>query len=156
MHLRITAASFSLVVLAAAVSAQPQPNFSGTWVLNTAKSQNLGMMAALKDTLTISQSAQALVIHDVSSFQGQENTRELRYDLAGKATSNDGPMGDRNDTVAQWVAGKLVATWTRDGAVAGTKTVMTETRSISPDGRTMSVESARGASAPMIMVFEKR
>jgi hypothetical protein len=52
--------------------------------------------------------------------------------------------------------GKLVATWTRDGAVAGTKSVMTETRSLSTDGKTMSVESARGANPPLVMVFDRR
>jgi hypothetical protein len=65
-------------------------------------------------------------------------------------------MGDRNETVAKWIDGKLVSTWTRDGAVAGTKSVMTETRSLSADGKTMSVESARGANPPLVMVFDKR
>jgi hypothetical protein len=135
---------------------QTTPVFAGRWVLNTAKSKNLGMMAALEDTLTISQTPTELVIKDDSSFQGQRNSRELRYSLTGKATTNDGPMGERSETVAAWADGKLVTTWTRDGAVAGTKSVMTETRSLSTDGKTMTVESVRGANPALVMVFDKR
>jgi hypothetical protein len=115
------------------------------------------MMAALKLTLKIvSQTPAELVIQATSSFQGQENTRELRYDLNGKSVPNEGPMGDHNDTVAAWVGGTLVTTWTREGAVAGTKSVMTETRSLSADGKTMTVESARGDAPPVVMVFDKQ
>jgi PadR family transcriptional regulator len=155
MTIRSVIVSLSLVFVAV-VSAQSLPNFSGRWVLNTAKGKNLGMMTALKDTVTISQTTKELVIHDTSSFQGRDNTRELRYDLTGKAVANDGPMGDHNETVAKWVDGKIVATWTRDGAVAGTKSVMTETRSLSADGKTMTLESVRGESPAVVMVFEKQ
>lgn len=138
------------------LQAQTTPNFAGKWTLNAGRSKNLGMMAALQDTLTIAQTPTELVIKDDSSFQGQQTSRELRYNLTGKSTVNEGPMGDRNETVAKWAAGKLVSTWTRDGAVAGTKSVMIETRSLSGDGKTMTVESARGANAPLVMVFDKR
>jgi DNA-binding PadR family transcriptional regulator len=143
-------------LLAAVVSAQALPNFSGQWVLNTTKSKNLGMMAALDDTVTISQTPKELAIHDASSFQGRKNTRELRYDLTGKAVGNDGPMGDHNETVAKWVGGKIVTTWTREGAVAGTKSVLTETRSLSSDGKTMTLESVRGEAPAVVMVFDKQ
>jgi hypothetical protein len=146
----------AIASISVALQGQSTTNFSGTWVLNTGKSRNLGMMAALENTLTISQTPTALVIKDDSSFQGQKNSRELRYDLTGRVTTNEGPMGDRSDTVAKWTGGKLVTTWTRDGAVAGTKSVMTETRSLSVDGRTMSVESVRGANPSLVMVFDKR
>jgi len=36
------------------------------------------------------------------------------------------------------------------------KTVRKETRTISADGKTMTVESVRGADAPIVMVFEKK
>lgn len=151
-----TAAVSLLLVVATTVAAQPVPNFSGRWVMNPARGKNLGMMAALTDTLTVSQTATELVIHDTSSFQGQASARDLRYDLSGKAVANDGPMGDHNVTVAKWAAGTLVTTWTREGAVAGTKSVMTETRSLSPDGKIMTVESRRGESPAVVMIFEKQ
>jgi hypothetical protein len=48
-------------------------------------------------------------------------------------------------------------TWTAEGAVAvGPKTVRKETRTIFADGKTMTVESVRGADAPIVMVFEKK
>jgi hypothetical protein len=146
----------AFLVATAGLNGQTTPNFTGKWTLNTGTSKNLGMMAALQDTLTIAQTPTELVIKDDSSFQGQQSSRELRYNLTGRATINEGPMGDRNETVARWVAGKLVATWTRDGAIAGTKSVMTETRSLSDDGKTMTVESARGPNAALVMVFDKR
>lgn len=138
------------------INAQIPATFAGTWVLNTAKSKNLGMMSTLETTLTISQTPTELVIKDVSSFQGQQSTRELRYDLTGKPTTNEGPMGDRNETVPKWVGAALVSTWTAEGAVAGTKVVRTETRSLSTDGKTMTVESVRGSNPPLVMVFDKK
>jgi hypothetical protein len=138
------------------LGAEGPPNFSGIWVLNTARSKNLGMMAALADTLTISQTATEVVIQDRSSYEGRQNDRALRYDLTGKPTANQGPMGDRNETIARWVDGKLVATWTSEGAVAGTKVVRTETRSVSADGKTMTVESACGSNPPLVMVFDRK
>src|SRR5436190_14901129 len=120
--------AISLVVCAATlVHAQSPTNFAGAWVLNTGRSQNLGMMSTLQTTLTIAQTATEVVIKDQSSFQGQQSMRELHYDLTGKATTNDGPMGDRNETVVKWLGAKLVATWTAEGAVAGTRVVRTET-----------------------------
>jgi hypothetical protein len=136
--------------------AQKIPDFSGTWELNTAKSKNIGMMVALQDTMTVTQTPLEIVIRHVTSFDGQPGSREVRYDLAGKPGTNEGPMGDRNETVTKWVGDALVTTWTKDGAVAGTRSVMTERCSLSPDKKTMTFESARGDSAPVVMVFERR
>jgi predicted hotdog family 3-hydroxylacyl-ACP dehydratase len=136
--------------------AQAITNFAGTWTLNPTRSQNIGMMASLEDTVTIVQTAAQVTITDHSRMQGQESTREVRFDLTGKPVTNAGPMGDQNGTVAKWIDRKLVVTWTADGAVAGTKVVRTETRSLSADGKTMTVESVRGSSAPLVMVFDKR
>lgn len=147
-----------VVCLWTVASAQAPASFAGTWVLNAARSQNLGMMADLQDTLTIAQTPAELVIQDHASLSGQQTTRELHYDLSGKTTTNDGWMGDRNDTVVRWQGPALVATWTAAGAVAGTTVVRTETRTLSADGQTMTVALARGGSStpPLIMVFEKR
>ena len=80
---------------------------------------------------------------EASDFQGQKTGRKVRYDLAGKPVMNEGAMGDKAETVAKWDGGKLVVTWTSEGAVAGTKTVKTETRALRADGKTMTVESSR-------------
>jgi PadR family transcriptional regulator PadR len=156
MKLRLVVTSLSLLIVVASLSAQAPTDFSGTWVMNAAKGKNLGMMANLQDTVRISQTPTELVVKHTSSFQGQQNTRELRYALDGKTVGNDGPMGDHNDTVAKWVGRTLVTTWTKEGAVAGTKSVMTETRSLSSDGKTMTLESVRGSNAPVVMVYERQ
>jgi hypothetical protein len=144
------------VCVSGLVQAQPHANFSGTWALNVDKSRNLGMMASMQDTVSIEQTAAALTVHDRAVFQGRESTRETRIDLSGKPSTNAGPMGEPNETVAQWRGSTLVVTWTADGAVAGSKVVRTETRALSADGKTMTVESTRGATAPIVMVYDKR
>lgn len=141
----------------AAVLAQAagSPDFTGTWLINPAKSENLGMMAQIKQTIGIKQTAKEMTLAETSDFQGQKSERTVRYDLKGAAVMNEGAMGGTSETVAQWNAGKLVVTWTTEGAVAGTKNVRTESRSLSADGKTMTVESVRGTNKPMIMVFDK-
>lgn len=149
--------AMGLVVCAAmSAAAQPMTNFAGTWVLNTARSQNLGMMADLQVTSTLTQTPAELVIHERASLSGDQRNRDLHYDLTGKPTTNEGPMGDRNDTIARWQGPTLIVTWTGEGAVAGTKVVRTETRSLSADGKTMTVETVRGSNAPLVMVYEKQ
>ena len=58
--------------------------------------------------------------------------------------------------IAKWVNGKLVVTWTSEGAVAGSTTVKTETRWLSADGNEMSVETARANKPPMVLVYDKQ
>jgi hypothetical protein len=130
-------------------------NFSGRWIFSPARSANVGMMASLELHATVEQSPAALSVHEDSSFQGQKGTRDLRYDLGGKPVPNPSPMGDPSETVSRWDGSRLVTTWTSQGAVAGTKVVRTETRTLSADGRTMTLESVRGSAAPMVMVFAR-
>jgi hypothetical protein len=131
-------------------------DFSGTWSLNVSKSKNIGMMSAMQITLKISQTANEMIVTELAKFNGQDRTRELHYDLSGKSKANTGPMGDPSDTISKWTGNALETTWTQDGAVAGTKVVRTETRSLSDDGKTMSDEFVRGSNAPMVLVFDKQ
>jgi hypothetical protein len=141
--------------LAPAFAADP-PSFSGTWVLNTDKGENLGMVSAVKETVTIAQTPQKVTLDFSTVFMGKTSLRKVTYDLAGKPVANEGPMGDKADTVARWAGGKLVVVWTGESAILGTKTEKTETRQLSADGKTMSVTSARGTKPPMVMVYEKQ
>lgn len=137
-------------------AAQAAPNFSGTWVLNASKGKNLGMVAAIQETVAITQTTDKLTLDISSTFQGNTTKRQVNYDLAGKPVQNEGAMGDKAETVAKWDGDKLVVTWTAEGAVAGTKAVKSETRSLSADGKTMTVTSQRGTNAPMELVYEKK
>lgn len=148
-------AQFAMLALAGIALAAGAPDFSGEWKLNAAKSSNLGMMSAVQQTLSITQTPAEMKIVEASDFQGQKSSRSLRYDLKGAPVANEGGMGGQAETVAKWDGNKLVVTWTTEGAVAGTKNVRTETRTLSADGATMTVESLRGPNKPMVMVFDK-
>lgn len=141
--------------LSPALAAGPT-DFSGTWVLNTKKGENLGMMSAVKETLLIAQTPQQMKLDSVATFMGSKTERTVTYDLAGKAVNNEGPMGTRGDTVAKWDGGKLVVTWTEPSAIPGAKTQKVETRELSADGNTMSVTNTRGTKPPMVMVYERQ
>ena len=149
-----------LVLLAlgvAGVSAAQEPaDFSGNWELNVKKGENLGMVAAIKETVVISQTAEQLTIDITDVFQGKTTTRQVNYDLDGEPSANFAAMGDPSETVSKWADGTLVTTWTSEGAVAGTQVVRTETRSLSEDAGEMTVATARGDNPAMVLVYEKR
>ncbi len=149
MRIFLMCAAICSVVLAA-----EHPDFSGTWELTPTKSRNIGMMAQMKLTSVVTQTGKEIVI--VNQRMGQAQGPETRFDLTGAVMKNETPMGDKAETVSKWDGDKLVTTWTSPGSVAGTQVVRTETRWLSPDRRTMTVESARGKSDPMVMVYERK
>lgn len=133
-----------------------RPDFSGTWIINPEKSRSIGMMADMKMTQTIEQSSSVLDVTSDTTLQSNNQQMKTHYDLTGKPVINDSPMAGPSETITKWDGDKIVTTWTSKGAVQGTKTVRTETRSLSPDGKTMTVESMRGSNPPVVMVFEKK
>ena len=132
------------------------PDFSGKWSFNPEKSKNIGMMSDMKMMQTIKQSSASVDVTTEATFQGTNQQAKTHYDLTGKAAANDSPMAGPSETVSKWDGDKLVTTWTSSGAVAGTKTVRTETWSLSPDGKTMTIEAVRGSNPPVVMVFDKK
>ena len=152
MKSKVIILAFGLI--ASAASARKVVSFSGSWEFRPEKSKNVGMMAQMKITETIAQSASALDIVDRS---GEGNENKIHYDLSGKAVSNQAPMGGPSETASKWDKGKLITTWTSESAVAGgPKVVRTETRSLSAEGNTMTVESVRGSNATVVIVFERK
>src|SRR5450755_3947547 len=139
-----------------ALGALAAPDFTGTWVMNVSKSKNLGMMSSMQIALKIEQTQNSLKVIETTKYNGQDQVRELHYDLTGKSAANSGPMGDPNQTVTKWVGTTLETTWTQDGAVAGTKSVSQETRWLSDSGKTMSDQYARGSKEPMVIVFDRQ
>ena len=148
----------ALLCLSAGVAfAADHANFAGSWQFNPEKSKNVGMMSQMKMIQTIEQSDTALDVTSHTTFQGADDDSKTHYDLTGNAATNESPMGGTAKTVTKWEGGKLVATWTSESAVAGgPKIVRTETRSLSTDGKTMTVESVRGSNPALVMVFEKK
>jgi hypothetical protein len=133
-----------------------QADFSGKWALNTSKSKNIGMMAQMKLVSTIEQTPDLLIISNASTFNGQEGVNEIRLDLTGKPVTNKNPMEAPAETVSQWQGSVLVTTWTSAGSIAGTKSVRTEKRSLSSDARVLTMESRRGTSPAMVMIYDKQ
>jgi hypothetical protein len=145
-----------LSFISVAAYAVSQTNFAGSWQLNTQKSRNVGMMAQMKMTQTIKQTAVLIDVTTRTNFQGGDDESKTHFDLSGKEVTNPSPMGGPSQTVSKWQDGKLVTTWTSESAVVGgPKVVRTETWSLSPDGLTMTIESVRGQNAPVVMVFDK-
>jgi hypothetical protein len=107
-------------------------------------------------TSIVQQTASTLSIRDESKMMGQESTRDTRYDLTGKPVANENFMGEKAETTSRWAGDNLVTTWKTEGAVAGTTVTRTETRSLSADGKTMTLESVRGSNPPVVMVFDRK
>ena len=95
-------AQFAMFALTSVALAAGAPDFSGQWKLNAAKSTNLGMMAAVQQTVSITQSPAEMKLVEASDFQGQKSGRTLRYDLKGAPVMNEGGMGGQAETVAKW------------------------------------------------------
>jgi hypothetical protein len=147
---------FFSIALAAALPILAEQDFSGQWEFAPSKSQNIGMMAQMKLLSTVKQTKREIVITDASTFNGREQTNEIRFDLTGKPVPNKNPMEAVAETVSKWDGNKLVTTWSSPGSIAGTTSVRTETRSLSPDGRTLTVESSRGKGPAMVMVYDRK
>jgi hypothetical protein len=141
------------IAVAVVITAPTVPSLAGTWVFNFAKSENVAMMSGADLVSTVTQTPTLLVVRDVSSGNG---AHETRYDLSGAAVDNQAPMGDQAKTTSTWAGNRLVTRWESDGAVAGTKVVRTETRYLSPDGKTMFLESRRGTDARIVLAFDRR
>jgi hypothetical protein len=144
------------IAFMAATTAWAQQNFSGKWVLNVTKSQNIGMMSEMKLVASVKQTSDTLLITNTSVFNGQQQIGETRLDLNGKPVKNKNPMEAEADTVTIWDGDKLVTTWTSPGSVAGSTSVRTETRSLSTDGKVMTVESSRAKRPSMVMVYDRQ
>jgi hypothetical protein len=147
----------ALCLMATGAVAQKHSDFSGAWQFNPEKSKNVGMMSQMKMIQTIEQSDSSLDTTTHTIYQGRNEDSKTHYDLTGKTATNESPMGGPSETISKWDGGNLVTTWTSESAVAGgPKVVRKETRSLSPDLKTMTVESVRGSNPAIVMVFDKK
>lgn len=154
MRLRSAVVAFLLACFAG--GAQAATDLSGTWILNGEKGENLGMMAALDETLVIEQTAEQLTLAFTDVFGGNTTTRQVKYDLTGTTVDNVAPMGDAGKTRSTWVGDKLVTTWTTASAIPGTEIVRTETHALIDDGAMLTVTTERANRPNIVMVYEKQ
>jgi hypothetical protein len=148
-----TFSGLSLIVVAAAlVSAQGNVNFSGTWVLDTSKSdvsQLLGIsenpenMQNASMTMVVEQQGATFKVTRTLKTRGEERKEIHTYKIGGSDTSNTGFGGETVVGRAFWEGDKLVIVSTRTRKVL-LKGVSAESRGVwglSPDGKTLLIDA---------------
>ena len=139
------------VVIPFTARAQTKPDFSGTWTMDAAKSdpapQGRGGGGG-GGSQTIKQTAAELSVQT----QGRQGPQTMTYKLDGSESSNE-QMG-RGGAVtvkskAKWDGSKLVIESTRD--MGGQSVTTTETRSLSADGKEMTVETSFNGNARKVV-----
>lgn len=155
--MRMIFIQLAMTTIAAAVvalAAQPA-DFSGTWVFNPGKSENVGMMSQMEMSLAIRQSEKELVEKIDATMMGKRQVQEIRLELDGKPVPNDNYMGEKSTTTTHWDGPALVTTWTTPGAVPGSTHKSTETYSLSA-GQTLTVRTARTGRPDIVMVYDRK
>jgi hypothetical protein len=127
-----------IMVVAGYTSAHAAANFTGTWVLDIEKS-DLGMSNPAakarmnKVTLVIKQTATQLTI--------ERSTGDIAtYNLDGSESINNLPNGMQSKTTINWVGNALAAKTVSQ--INGMETKMTDERSLSADGKQMTLKVA--------------
>ena len=157
-----TVAGLILVVLASSLAfAQGNVNFSGTWVLDKSKSempnrQGRGGEAAetqdVSGKMVIEQQGATLRITRTLSAATRERSMTVTYNTTGQETTESTPRGGSIVSRASWEGNTLVITSTRTmtrprrGETGERKIEQREVWSLSPDGRTLTIEGTRQTS----------
>ena len=144
---------FGLLLTCVVGSAQAATDFSGTWVLNTKKGENLGMVAAVDQTLVVTQSDTQLILDYTNVFMGTHK-RKVTLDLSGAEVENPAAMGDPSMTESAWAGDNLVTTWTTERAL-GDPLKSIVTIELAADG-TMAITTERANKPTTILVYEKQ
>lgn len=143
-------------VATALTVAQAAPDLSGTWVMNPKRGENLGMVAAVQQTVVVTQTDAEVTLDYTNVFQGEASTRQVNLDLTGAAADNFAAMGDPSKTESVWDDDRLVTTWTTEGAIPGTKVVRIETLALAADGDELSITTERANRPTMVLVYERQ
>ena len=148
----------ALTLSPAATAGAQQPDFSGTWQLDRDASvlpqrpegggRGVGRffrrgeraVRGPAETLVITQTADALFVEQ----RREDDPDVLRYRLDGSSSTNPMPRGELT-TTSRWDGAAIVTEGTQEipGLLRDISIRLTERRSISADGRTMTVESLR-------------
>jgi len=143
----------SLAVIASGTflhSQTKKPDFSGRWETNVAKS-DFGRMPAPKLLVDVIEHKEpTLVISNTTEDGRGTMTSSIKLTTDNRENINV-VNGNEFRSKTHWDGDRLIIQVTGDRGLS-----MTEVRSLSADGKTMSVESARGANPPLVIVFDKR
>lgn len=108
------------------------PNFSGSWMLNTAKSQYGQFPAPQVMIRTVQMQGTQLTMSTYQKGAQGEVTTELKYTTDGKPTVNGANTGS-----AVWYGDTLVIESSREAQ--GARLTQRDSWSLSPDGKTLTV-----------------
>jgi len=143
--------------LTAALSAQ-SVNFSGTWQLNTEKSQlNFDFSLAPKEII-ITQEGNNLTVEKHANFQGQDYTSVDKFTLDGAECINPGFMESQKKSTATWSDDKTILTIVSKMNVGDAGDV-TITEIYKMDGVNLVLDSTASSSygdLHEVMVFNKK
>jgi hypothetical protein len=119
---------------------QAKPNFSGTWKLNTEKSDAMGGGGGggmTPGALVITQTATELTTEQTFGDQ----VRKATYYLDGRESTNPGGRGGEAKSKTRWEGNSLIIETT---SMMGENTVTSKAvRTLSEDGKTMTVVTTR-------------
>ena len=154
-QLRITLTLILAVVFAEFAQAAPVPDFSGTWVLNVAKSTLTKDTAIKSQTIVIENKKSAIVFH--YKTDGKKSTETYTPD--GKKRVSMNMSSGQLTSSANWKDSALVIESTLDIKIPNATVVVTglkpvvDTWTLSADGRTLTHDSADHTE---IYVYEKQ
>ena len=165
---RVLVLTFALALAVTTLAfAQGKPDFSGTWVLDPTKS-DMGQIRpggrqtpARTVTLDIKQTADTLTIQR-STGKHQD---VAVFKLDGSESINKMPSGNEAKTVMKWSGNTLVGKTTAKIGQAeadspgGMEVEMTDVRSLSPDGKVMTLSITRKAPRGVVtqtLVYNKK
>lgn len=132
-----------------AFSQGKKPDFSGHWILNKTKSdfgQGPKVEAVTED---IQQNGNVLVIKNVTRDPRGEQERNLRYTTDGAENTNV-VMGHTMKTQSHWEGESLVTVIRDERGMQ-----LTETRSLSKDGKSQTVETDFGMGKQKLVLDKK-
>jgi hypothetical protein len=94
--------------------------------------------ARVPETMIIQHTEPQLIIQQKTHIEGEEQVRELKYTTDGNTNRNEGYRGYEMESHTSWKDEHLETKSTAETSTGKIK--ITELRSLSPDGRTMTVE----------------
>jgi hypothetical protein len=134
------AASAALLALTISTAAQSQPNFSGTWTLDPAKSDFGPMPGPDSVVMVIDHKDPALKVNVTQKSQMGEASNDSTYSTDGKDNVNKmrSPAGDQDvKSTTKW-NGKMLAT-SRTIEAQGMSIGIDETWDLSADGKVLTI-----------------
>lgn len=99
---------------------------------------NRPRMVQVPESVTIEHTDPQLVIKNKMKTENAEQDWELKYTTDGQPNTNEGPRGNSMQSKTHWKGDRLITKTSFE--TPNGKMELTEVRSLSPDGRTMTVE----------------